>query len=113
VWVYGQLNDEPFHEEALTVIVNAHGGLINLSKPIAVGEKLFLVHKKSGKDILCHVVHVGPTEDGKTQIGIEFTEPAPKFWNIVFPHEDWKPSERKLPQARQVPNVPKTQPKRS
>jgi len=113
VWVYGQLNDEPFHEEALTVIVNAHGGLINLSKSIAVGEKLFLAHKKTGKDMLCHVVHVGPTENGKTQIGIEFTEPAPKFWNIVFPHEDWKPSERKLPQARQVPSVPKTQPKRS
>ncbi len=113
MWVYGHLKDEPFQEEALTVIVNAHGGLVNLSKPVAVGEKLFLTHKRTGKGILCHVVHVGPTENGKTQIGIEFTEPAPEFWYIVFPPEGWKSSERKVPQARQVPSVPKTLPKRS
>ncbi len=112
VWVYGHLKDEPFQEEALTVIVNAHGALINLSKPMAVGEKMFLAHKTAGKDILCQVVHVGPTENGKTQIGIEFTEPAPKFWNIVFPPEDWKPTERKVPQAGKIPGVSKTLPQR-
>ncbi len=92
-------DNEPFQEEALTVIVNAHGGLINLSQPMAVGQKLFLVHQKTGKDILCHVVYVGPIENGKAQVGVEFIEPAPKFWNISFPPEDWKPTERKLPET--------------
>jgi hypothetical protein len=39
----------------------------------------------------CRVTYVGPTTDGRTQLGIEFTKPSPNFWHIAFPPEDWAP----------------------
>ncbi|MGB9245348.1 MAG: hypothetical protein WCC03_18525 [Candidatus Acidiferrales bacterium] len=33
----------------------------------------------------------------------EFSEPAPRFWRITFPPEDWNPTDRKLPTAPQMP----------
>jgi hypothetical protein len=35
------------------------------------------------------VVDAGSKSDGKTEVGIEFLEPAPRFWHIAFPPEDW------------------------
>jgi hypothetical protein len=101
VLVYGHLREnEPFQAEALTVIVNSHGGLISTTMPLNMGQKLLLVHQETGKEVKCHVVHLETNKDGKPLIGIEFADPAPRFWNIHFPPEDWKPVERKLPETR-------------
>jgi hypothetical protein len=101
VFVYGHVREnEPFQEEAITVIVNAHGALLNIAQPLAEGQKLFLFHRKTGKEIACQVVSVESTKNGETLAGVEFTEPAPDFWNISFPPDDWKPAERKLPETR-------------
>jgi hypothetical protein len=40
----------------------------------------------------CKVVYLGSTESGKVQVGVEFLQPAPQFWRIVFPPEDWASS---------------------
>jgi hypothetical protein len=76
-------------EDTETLAVNAHGALILLDPPIEDGEHLSLTNKKTGEMQACRVVYLGPVESGRTQAGIEFTNPSPQFWRIAFPPEDW------------------------
>ncbi len=59
----------PITEDTTTVEVNAHGA----------------------QD--CRVVHIKEIHDVKNEVGMAFSFPNPKFWNIEFPPEDWKPYE--------------------
>jgi hypothetical protein len=77
-----------FSEQTSTLVVNAHGALITLQTKAVQNQKLFISTSASEKRP-CRVVHVGPTLQGSTQYGIEFAEPAPNFWHITFPPEDW------------------------
>lgn len=86
-----------FTEETQTLVVNAHGALIALSAPVVSGQQLRLTNKASHEEEPCRVVYLGPKAGGKTQVGIEFTKPAPNFWHIAFPPEDWTP---RSPEAR-------------
>lgn len=99
VLVYGNWKGEPFREETQTEVVNAHGARIVLATPVEKGQRLYLTHAGRHEELICRVVYIGAVEEGKTRIGIEFEQPAPRFWQIAFPPEDWDPSERKLPQA--------------
>ena len=80
-----------FSEDTRTVVVNAHGALITLATKVAQRQVLQLKSPSNTELRVCRVTYVGPTTDGKTQLGIEFTEPAPHFWHIAFPPEDWIP----------------------
>lgn len=101
-------NQPPAEEETRTLVVNAHGALIMLGMKVTFGQELFLRNPKSQEEKPCKVVYLGPVENGKAQVGIEFTEPAPHFWHIAFPPEDWTPHS---PEARR-PEVRRAQPKR-
>ena len=100
ILVYGRQGSEPFQEETQTISVNAHGGLIQLSTNVSREQKLILTNPKTMEEHACTVIRVGQKVGGKTPVGIEFVEPAPRFWHINFPPEDWDPSERKRPEAR-------------
>ncbi len=90
----------PFEEETETLVINAHGALILMGTPVSPSQKLFLIHKKTKEEQECKVVGLGPVQNGKTPVSIEFTTPAPKFWRVTFPPEDWTP---RHPDARAVP----------
>jgi hypothetical protein len=77
-----------FTEKTQTLVVNAHGALITLAAKVSQGQTL-LIGDSSAAPRSCHVVYVGPTVEGRTQFGIEFDEPAPNFWHITFPPDDW------------------------
>ena len=84
-------SEEPkreFSEPTSTLVVNAHGALITLEAKVNQDQKLLISTAASDKRP-CRVVYVGPTLQGRTQYGIEFAEPAPNFWHITFPPEDW------------------------
>ncbi len=76
-------------EEAQTLIVNAHGALIALAMNVEIQQPLLLKNQKSQDQEPCKVVYVGPAVNGKTQVGVEFTQPVPHFWHITFPPQDW------------------------
>jgi hypothetical protein len=98
ILVYGnKKNGEPFQEETHSLVVNAHGGLILLAATVVVEQKLLLTNPKTTQEVLARVVYVGRTQNGKTEVGVGFMEPSPRFWHIRFPPEDWNSSERKLP----------------
>jgi PilZ domain len=88
-----------FEEATRTLIVNAHGALIAIAGKVEKGQTLRLNNRATGEEQLCHVVHVGPVSSGKAQVGVEFKTPAPAFWRIAFPPEDWTAPEQE-PAAR-------------
>ena len=73
-------------EEAYSVKVSLWGGLIALKSAVNRGQKLLMVNQASGETGESHIIYLGPTQpDGRALVGIEFLEPAPDFWGMVFP----------------------------
>jgi len=80
-----------FTEETKTLVVNAHGALITLAAKVSQGQQLQLKSVSNPEIQSCKVVYIGPTVQGQTQVGIEFIKPAPHFWHVAFPPENWTP----------------------
>ena len=91
ITVSGKTIAGTFTEDTETLAINAHGALITLGAKVLRGQELDLKTKSHPESQRCRVVFVGPGADGKTQFGIEFLQPAPHFWHIAFPPEDWTP----------------------
>ena len=72
-----------------TLVVNAHGGLLESSLEVADNEKITLVIPYSGREVGCRVVRSERTSSGLVRFAFEFGEPMCKFWPISFPPEDW------------------------
>jgi hypothetical protein len=84
-------SDDPaagFSETSATLVISIHGALIPLKAKVNESQNLFISAAGSEK-VPCKVVYIGATLQGRTQVGIEFTAPAPNFWHITFPPEDW------------------------
>lgn len=78
-------------EHTFTAVVNAHGGLIYLALKVEVGQKIILKNPETSEEQIVRVIHATPAPDGKIEVGIEFLRPAPNFWRIAFPPDDWAP----------------------
>ena len=89
VTIAGKLNNQDFAEDTRTLVVNAHGALVSLAAPAAVGQTITISNKFTRHTHECRVVHVGNQQAGRSQIGIEFLKPSPSFWQIDFPPDDW------------------------
>lgn len=75
--------------EALTQVVNAHGGLMKIQVELYVGQSMMLVNPQNKAEQSCRVVRVDDTAEGDFAVAFEFDSPSPKFWPVVFPPEDW------------------------
>jgi PilZ domain-containing protein len=76
-------------ETTASLVLNAHGALLALANAMKEGQTLRLVNRTTDQEQECRVVYLGPVSSGKAQVGLEFLEPAPEFWNITFPPENW------------------------
>ena len=75
--------------EALTQIVNAHGGLMKMQMELHVGQSMVLVNPQNKVEQGCRVVRVEDTAEGDFAVAFEFEKANPKFWPVVFPPGDW------------------------
>jgi hypothetical protein len=75
-------NGKKFKEVCETVVVNAHGGLLQLRHEIDNGEMLVLTHPETLEDQECRVVYLGEPNDRGQRVGVEFLTPAPHFWGL-------------------------------
>jgi len=80
---------KPFREEALTVTFNAHGALLVLREKVELGQKLLLMNPTTWDEQEACVVYFTTSYGGLTYVGIEFMRPAPEFWPINTPPDDW------------------------
>jgi hypothetical protein len=78
-------------EEAMTQVVNAHGGLLKMKMDVHVGQPMLLVNPKNQEEQKCLVVRVDDTASEYFSVAFEFDAPNPKFWPVVFPPTDWNP----------------------
>ncbi len=91
VIIRGELKDKNrFHEETFTLVVSAHGGLVFLAAKVEPGQRITLVNPETKGEQEGRVVYIGSPYAGMAQVGIGFTEPAPDFWPITCPPDDWK-----------------------
>jgi PilZ domain-containing protein len=75
--------------EAMTQIVNAHGGLMKMQAELHVGQSMVLVNLQNKVEQKGRVVRIDDTAEGDFAVAFEFDAPNPKFWPVVFPPEDW------------------------
>ena len=66
-------------EKTQTLVVGAHGALILLTAKVSLGQLLTLRNPKTREEQACRVAYLGSPQIGKTQVGIEFAKPAPRF----------------------------------
>ena len=74
--------------EAMTQVVNAHGGLMRLPLELHVGQPMLLENPQNNAEQACRAVRVDDTADGDFAVAFEFDTPNPKFWPVVFPPEN-------------------------
>ena len=75
--------------EAKTQVVNAHGGLLQMSSHLHIGQSFLLTNPQTASEISCRVVRVEDQGVDSFHIAFEFENPSPNFWPIVFPPADW------------------------
>ena len=72
----------PFYEEACTIAINAHGGLISLKTVLRPGQRLLVVMNTRIERVQeCRVVFVGVRLASAVDAAFEFLTPAPQFWH--------------------------------
>ncbi|MCL4522585.1 MAG: alcohol dehydrogenase catalytic domain-containing protein [Acidobacteria bacterium] len=78
-----------FGEVTHTMVINAHGALVELKAELLDGQRVLLRNKQSGERQSCRVVWFRKAEQGVNHAGLEFTAAAPHFWQVDFPPDDW------------------------
>ena len=82
-------NKSASKEETHTIVVNAHGALVEMNASLEQGQIVILQNVRTGEKCECGVKLVTPSGGGKFNTALEFTKPNPGFWRISFPPEDW------------------------
>jgi hypothetical protein len=82
-------NKSPFSEETHTIVLNAHGALVEMTISLDQGQIVTLQNVRTTEKSECQVKLVTPSGAGKFNAALEFTNPNPSFWHISFPPEDW------------------------
>jgi hypothetical protein len=104
IFVSGErANGAPFAEHTKTQVVNAHGALILLREQVLVGQKIRIKNLATAEELLCTVIDIDPGDSSVPEVGLEFSEPCPRFWHVNFPPEDWSP---RNPEAKRVSYLP-------
>jgi hypothetical protein len=78
-----------FSEETHTIVVNAHGALVELGMSLDQDQAVTLLNVRTGEKVECTVKLVTPAEAKKFNTALEFIVPNPRFWRISFPPDDW------------------------
>jgi hypothetical protein len=75
--------------EARTLVVNAHGGLLDVGMEMVRGLRIRLSNLQTEIVKSARVLRVEGAEEGRFWVAFEFESPAPHFWTINFPPPDW------------------------
>ena len=75
--------------EVYSLVVNAHGGLLDVGMEMLSGQQVILSNPRNEKVASGKIVRVEASEEGRFSIAFAFEFPAPSFWPISFPPADW------------------------
>jgi len=77
--------------EVRTLSVNPFGAMIISAENLPAETRLVLENTVTREKVGCRVVRSAKEMPEGFHVPIEFDAPAPKFWMIDFPPDDWKP----------------------
>lgn len=86
--------------QGFTLVVNAHGGLLESSLKLTCDQRITIINPQSGKMVGCRVVRVEKPSGGNHTIAFEFDQRSPQFWPVTFPPEDWGVTEEVASDSR-------------
>jgi hypothetical protein len=75
--------------EVHSLVVNAHGGLLDVGMEMLSGQQVVLSNPRSEKVASGKIVRVEASEEGRFSVAFAFEFPAPSFWPVSFPPADW------------------------
>src|SRR2546429_7988821 len=75
--------------DAMTQVVNAHGGLMRIETELHVGQPMLLKNPQKNADEACRGVRVEDTAGGGFARAFEVANPPPQVLPIVFPPQEW------------------------
>jgi hypothetical protein len=108
VRVSGKRADEtPFVEHTKTLVVNAHGALLQLEELVREGQVLSMRNVTTGEETPCKVVDLNRDTNGVAEVGVEFAQPNPRFWRVSFLPADWS---TRSPEAKRFASSPSAAP---
>jgi hypothetical protein len=93
----------PFSVETNSHTVSRHGVLIELSVMVSLGDLLRLENERTREKVEGKVVTIRRSRDGKTFVGVEFTDQNINFWHMSFPVPGAKPLRRMVSAPEKVP----------
>jgi hypothetical protein len=102
-----RMNGTAFAEHTKTLIVNAHGAMLQLQEPVQEAQVLNIRNVATGEELPCKVVDLSPGAGGIGEIGVEFAQPNARFWRVSFPPADWS---TRSPEAKRFASNPNTGP---
>lgn len=89
LFVYGHTPEgDPFYEDARTIAINAHGGLIFMPTIVRPGQRLLVTKEGDEQTKECVVLSVRARLAHGADVALEFPTPIPHFWGNC---EDQKP----------------------
>lgn len=74
---------------AQSLVVNAHGGLLDVGMEMVAGQQIRLSNSKTEIITTGRVLRVERSGQGRFSVAFEFESPAPHFWPVRFPPPDW------------------------
>ena len=80
-------------QDGYTLVVNAHGGLLETGMRVEAGREIFLANPRTGARERCRALDVRRSGEDAYAVTFEFERKTAQFWPIVFPPEDWKSPE--------------------
>jgi hypothetical protein len=75
--------------QAHSLVVSAHGGLLEVGMEMAKGQRIRLTTSKREHFMTGRVLRMEGSEDGRFLVAFEFESPAPHFWPVSSPPSDW------------------------
>lgn len=90
-------NRTTFSERATTSVVNAHGALVRLRERVEMEQVLRLKNIATGEELDCKVADINRGQEERSEVGVVFIQPCPRFWRISFPPVDWS---QRSPEAK-------------
>ena len=79
--------------EVRTLSVNPYGAMIISAENLMPQTRLVLENTVTREKVACRVVRSAKEMPEGFHVPVEFDSPAPKFWMIDFPPQDWRPHE--------------------
>ena len=93
----------PFSVETNSHTVSQHGVLIELGVIVSLGDLLQLENERTREKAEGKIVTIRHSRDGKTYVGVEFTDQNINFWHMSFPVPGARPLRRMVSAPEKVP----------